>query len=92
MVEAVAEFQRIEKCCRPFAAFGSGSARINGWNFHILLCGGRGNEVVALENEAKSAAAKRCKLVRIQCRDIFAVEQISPAGRRVETAENVHQR
>src|SRR5690606_2193688 len=48
--------------------------------------------VVALEDEAKGSATQCCQRIGIQCRDVFAVEQILSAARAVETAQNVHQR
>src|SRR5690606_18733928 len=76
---------------------GAGMARlpwqagINGGYFHVLGGIGRGNQVVALENETEGAAAQAGQLVAIQLGNILAFEQVTAGGGLVQAAEQVHQ-
>ncbi len=92
VVEPVAQLQRIEQFGGARLAFGCGQARVDRRHFDIFLRRRGGDEIVALEDEAESAAAQRGKRIGIERRNILAVEQILPAARTVETAQNIHQR
>ena len=50
------------------------------------------HEVEALEDEADLAVAQVGELVLVDVAHVDAVEQVAPGGRRVEAAEDVHQR
>src|SRR5262249_47565991 len=58
--------------------------------FEVLDCGGALQEIEALEDEAEIVAAQQRELVACHAADFHAAEEVLPAGRRIETAQEVH--
>ena len=60
-------------------------------HFHVLQGSGVADQVVALKHETERLAAQARQFVAIERGDIRSHEAVLPAGRTVETADEVHQ-
>src|SRR5690554_1847276 len=69
----------------------AGQTRIDSRYLHVLGGGGRGDQVIALKDEAEGAAAQAGQLVAVEPGDVLPLEQIAAGGGLVEAAEQVHQ-
>src|SRR5438552_1298704 len=73
-------------------ALAPGRAAIDERQFDILDRGGAGEEIVALEDEAKKIAPEQSALVAGEGSDIGAAKEIATARWSIEAAEDIHRR
>src|SRR6185436_13164111 len=76
----------------PLIAAADTGATVEHRQFDVLERGGAGEQVEALENKSELLVAQVGEFVTVQLADIDTVEQETPAGWTVETAEGVHHR
>ena len=76
----------------PLPALRASQPGIRERELHVDERAGACDEVEALEDEADLAVAQVGEIVLVHFADIDAVDQIAPAGRDVQAAEDVHQR
>src|SRR6267378_1615706 len=82
----------LERPRRPDAARGATEPRVNQRQLHVVQRGRTGKQVERLEDEADLLVADPGQLIVGQIGDLLSVEPILPCGRRVETADQVHER
>ncbi|MCY1390289.1 hypothetical protein D9M71_51060 [compost metagenome] len=87
----LAQAQAFEQGGSAGVALGRWRAGINGRHFHVFLGRARGNQVIALEHEAKGFPAQPGQFVAAQLGNIFASKEIVAAGGAVQATEDVHQ-
>ncbi len=92
VLQAIGQAQRGEQFGRARMARLRRHAGVDRGDLDVLLCGGRGDQVVALEHEAEGLAPQLRKLVAVQARHVAPHEAIGAAARAVQAAEDVHQR
>src|SRR5215831_12314097 len=92
MPRPVAEAKTLEQQLRARRALTPGAAGIDGGDFHVLGSSRRGQQVVALEDEAESVAAECRQLVGRQRCHIAAADLIATGTWPVEAADDVHER
>ncbi len=71
------------------AALGGRHAAVDQRQLDVLARAGAGHQVVALEHEAEVVAAQQRQLIAGQVGGVDAAEQVVPAARRVEAADDV---
>src|ERR1700682_1135100 len=92
MVLAPGESYRFQ-CFQRFFVEGVGIRRaVKQRKLYVLERAGPRQQVELLEYEANFLVADLGELVAIQFSDIDAIQQVSPRGRLVQAAENVHER
>ena len=73
-------------------ALGGGRAVVDEGQLDVVQRGGAGQQVEGLEDEADFLVADAGELVVVEFADQLAVEPVLALGRRVEAADQVHQR
>ncbi len=76
----------------PLRCLDDALARVEQRQLDVLERRGARQQVEALEHEADGLVADARQFVVRQRRDVAAVEQVTPGGRPIETAEDVHER
>ena len=92
MVNALCHPDRGERLLRAPAARVPVDAGVGERQFHVREGGRARDEVEALKDEADLAVAQVGEIVLVHVAHVDAVDQVAPAGRQVEAAEDVHQR
>lgn len=89
---AAAQPQAFEQRTSSGVAFGGGRSGIDGRHLDVFLGVARGDQVIALEHEAKGLATQPRQLIAVQVGDVLAGEAITAGAGAIKAAENVHQR
>jgi hypothetical protein len=84
--------QRVHRPLVPLGGLELQGAVIQQRQFHVVERGGARQQVEPLEHEADLLVADRREVVFRHPGHVLAIEKVVPAGRTVETAEDVHQR
>ena len=92
MLHAFAQTHRRQRFRGAALTFGRRHARIAQRHRHVVLRAHPRQQIEALEHEADLVAAQDRAFFGVQRRDIHAVAQVGAGGRRVETADEIHQR
>ena len=75
-----------------FEALRGGRAVIDERQFHVVQRGGAGQKIEGLEDEADFLVADARQLIVVKIADELAVEPVAALRRRIEAADEVHQR
>ncbi|MNF61755.1 hypothetical protein D3C84_434150 [compost metagenome] len=91
VLQALAQAQAGEQGGGALAALLGRGAGIDGGDLDVFPRRGRGNQVVALEDEAERLAAQPGELVVVEVGDVLAGETVAAFAGAVQAAEDVHQ-
>ena len=92
VMDAVGQADAGQRLHRDLPAFVRGNAGINQRQFHIAQRVGARQQVECLENKTDFAVADFGELVVVHLAHAVAVQLVFAGGRRVEAADEVHQR
>ena len=81
-----------ERLLGALDALGGGRAVVDERQLHVVQGGGAGQQIEGLEDEADFLVADARKLIVVEITDQLAVQPIAALGRRIEAADEVHQR
>ena len=73
-------------------AFARRHAGVDQRQFDVVQRGGTGQQIEGLEHETDLLVAHRRELVVVEVGNLGVVETVGTEGRRIETAEQVHER
>ena len=79
-------------CFGLLDARGRGGAVVDQRQFHVVQRGGARKQIECLEDEADFLVADARQLVVVEFADELTVEPVAALGRRIEAADQVHQR
>src|SRR5438034_509165 len=93
VVGALSQADRVEQLERPPAPLlrGQRLGAVHERQLHILLRGGAGEQVEALEHEADLAVPEHGPAIAIELRDVLPLQQVAARAGPVEQADDVHE-
>ena len=92
VLHPVGQTHRLQGLCRDLPAFRHRDSLVDQRQLDVVKDVGAGDQVEGLEHETDLLVADLGQLILLHRADVLALEEIAAGGRRVETADDVHER
>src|SRR5690349_18688100 len=92
VTHALAEVYGMERFLRHVMSLRRANTAVNQWQFNVVKRSGAREQIEGLEHETDFLIANTRQFVVVHFRNVLAVKPVFALARRVETADQVHQR